>query len=100
MVRLYRHAAWEFADRDRRDGYSLPLFVSHGRSFKHPELETQSRVVAMPAVSSAQITFYEDRPAASQAMPPGGFRLAVVNCWDRSAGVAARGVLARAFGLD
>lgn len=100
LVRLYSHGTWDFADRDRRDGFSLPLFVSHGRSFGHPDPEMQRRVRAMPAVSSLQITFYEDRPAASQAMPPGGFRLAVINCWDRSAGVAARGVLARAFGLD
>ena len=100
MVRLYSHAIWDFADSDRRDGYSLPLFAPHGRSFRHPDRETQTRVRAMPSVRSLQITFHEDRPAASQAMPPGGFRLAVINCWDRSAGVAARAVLARAFGLE
>jgi hypothetical protein len=100
MVRLYAQAIWDFADRDRRDGFSLPLFGPHGRSFTHPDPQTQSRVRAMPSVSSLQITFHEDRPAASHAMPPGGFRLAVINCWERSAGAAARAVLARAFGLE
>jgi hypothetical protein len=31
-------------------------------------------------------------------MPPGGFRLAVINCWDRAVGLAARERL-RAFHL-
>ena len=100
MVRLYAHALWDFTDRDRRDGFSLPLFGPHGRSFTHPDPQTQSRVRAMPSVSSLQITFHGDRSAASHAMPPGGFRLAVINCWERAAGVAARAVLARAFGLE
>src|SRR5258705_11720776 len=100
MVRLYSKEIGDYADRDRRAGFSLPLFAAHGRNFAHPDAPTQSRVRAMPAVSSLQITFHEDRPAASQAMPPGGFRLAGIKCWGRSAGVAARGVFARAFGLE
>ena len=53
----------------------------------------------MPQVSSVQITFHTDRPAAAHPMPPGGFRLAVVNCHDLRAGEAARAVLARCFEL-
>jgi hypothetical protein len=30
-------------------------------------------------------------------MPPGGFRLAIVNCWDRAAGNAARELLRAHF---
>ncbi len=44
----------------------------------------------MPGVSSVQITFDEDGDPLLQPMPPGGFRLAVVNCWDLEAGLAAR----------
>ena len=33
------------------------------------------------------------------AMPPGGFRLAVVNCWDLEAGRRVRAELAALFGL-
>jgi hypothetical protein len=51
----------------------------------------------MPAVTSVQITFHEDRPAAMHAMPPGGFRLAIVNCLELAAGRAARARLAEFF---
>ena len=44
----------------------------------------------MAGVSSLQITFHEDLAADRHAMPPGGFRVAIVNCWDRAAGNAAR----------
>jgi len=44
----------------------------------------------MPGVSSLQITFHEDWEPERHAMPPGGFRVAIVNCWDRAAGNAAR----------
>jgi hypothetical protein len=37
-----------------------------------------------------QITFHEELPPGRHAMPPGGFRVAIVNCWDRVAGYAAR----------
>ena len=54
----------------------------------------------MPQVTSVQITFHEDRPAAEHAMPPGGFRLAVINSLDLEAGRAARAALAAVFRLD
>jgi hypothetical protein len=44
----------------------------------------------MPGVSSVQITFHEDRPPERHAMPPGGFRLAIVNAWTLAAGLAGR----------
>jgi hypothetical protein len=53
----------------------------------------------MPQVTSVQITFHRDRPAAAHAMPPGGFRLAIVNCRDLEAGRTALAVLARGFDL-
>jgi hypothetical protein len=30
-------------------------------------------------------------------MPPGGFRVAIINCWDRAAGDAAREMLRAHF---
>ena len=36
----------------------------------------------MPGVTSVQITFHEDRAPEHHAMPPGGFRLAIVNGFD------------------
>jgi hypothetical protein len=41
-------------------------------------------------VSSVQISFHQDRDPSQHSMPPGGFRLAVINAWTLSAGQAAR----------
>ena len=40
------------------------------------------RIRRMPGVTSVQITFHEDRDPDRHAMPPGGFRLAIVNGFD------------------
>jgi hypothetical protein len=90
VVDLYEKRDWTFDDRGRRTGYSVVLFVPHGRSYRHPPLSLQQEIEVQPDISSLQITFHEDWPAARHAMPPGGFRAAIVNCWDRSAGNAAR----------
>jgi len=97
VVALYQHGAWRFDERGRTDGYSLALFGPHGRTYRHPAAALVERVRRMPQVSSVQITFHTDRPAAAHPMPPGGFRLAIVNCHDLEAGRAARAVLAQAF---
>jgi hypothetical protein len=44
----------------------------------------------MPGITSVQITFHEDRAPEWHAMPPGGFRLAIVNGFDLRAALAAR----------
>jgi hypothetical protein len=46
-------------------------------------------------VSSVQITFHEDKDPAHHAMPPGGFRLAIVNAHSLAAGEVARENLRR-----
>jgi len=98
LVRLYRDGRWEFADTDRRDGFSVVLFGPHGPHYRHPPKSLVDVVRAMPTVSSVQIAFHENRPPESHAMPPGGFRLAIVNCHDLKAGERARDRL-RAFFL-
>ena len=50
-----------------------------------------------PGISSVQITFHEELAPHRHAMPPGGFRVAIVNCWDREAGNTARAELRRHF---
>ena len=94
LVRLYEHYRWDYPDTDRREGYSVVLFGPHGPRYRHPPKSLVEEVRAMPSVSSVQITFHEDKPADQHAMPPGGFRLAIVNCWDLTAGIAAREKLA------
>jgi hypothetical protein len=97
LVRLYSGRQWTFDDRQRRTGYSVVLFVPHGGNYRHPPAELQREIVAMPGVSSLQITFHQSWRPERHAMPPGGFRVAIVNCWDRAAGDAARDRLHRHF---
>ena len=97
LVRLYEHRRWEFADAQRRDGYSVVLFGPHGPHYRHPPQALVDEVGSMPSVSSVQITFHDDRPPHAHAMPPGGFRLAIINCFDLAAGRAAREKLRRYF---
>jgi hypothetical protein len=99
LVGLYRDRAWVFNDA-ARDGHSLALFVAHGRRYRHPPDSLVAEVVAMRGVSSVQITFHEDRAPEAHSMPPGGFRVALVNAWDLAAGNAARLRLAKWFELS
>jgi len=50
-----------------------------------------------PQISSIQITFDESVAPEHHAMPPGGFRLAIINCWDLEAGREVREELRRLF---
>jgi len=97
LVRLYAEGKWDFADDDRRDGYSVVLFGGHGINYKHPPRALVDELRETPGVTSIQITFHEDRPPSAHSMPPGGFRLAIVNCWKREVGVRVREQLALSF---
>jgi hypothetical protein len=97
LVHLYTSGEWRFADTDRTDGYSVVLFAPHGRRYRHPPAELVDSVRAMPDVSSVQITFHEGRDPAHHAMPPGGFRVAIVNARTLAAGQAARERLQKAI---
>lgn len=97
LVRLHAEGRWAFADQARRDGFSMPLFARHGRGFRHPPQALQDEVRAMPGIASLQVTFHEGKAAADHAMPPGGFRLAVINGTDLAAVRAARRRLAAAW---
>jgi len=97
VVGLYQHGVWAFDDSRRRDGFSVPLFAAHGVVPRHPSSDVQARIRALPGVASLQITFHETVPGEDHFMPPGGFRLGILNCWNLQAGFAAREELAKAF---
>lgn len=97
VVELYAHHRWKFADDDRRTGYSVVLFGGHGPRYKRVDAALIAELRALPEVSSVQVTFHEDRPPSAHAMPPGGFRLAIVNCWNLEAGLQVREQLALQF---
>lgn len=90
LVGLYRDGRWTYPDTDRRTGYSVVLNAAHGAHYRHPPPELVDELLTDERISSVQITFYEDRPPEHHAMPPGGFRIAIVNCWDLDAGIEAR----------
>jgi hypothetical protein len=90
VVELYESARWEFADRDRRDGFSVVLFAPNGRWYRHPPPNLVEAVKAIDGVSSVQITFHENIAPQQHAMPPGGFRVAVINGFDLDAARGAR----------
>lgn len=97
VVGLYARGDWRFDAARRRTGYSVVLFLPHGYRYRHPPPALQAEVRALPGISSLQISFHEDRPAAEHAMPPGGFRVAIVNAWDLHAGRTARDLLRAHF---
>lgn len=93
LVALYSSKAWSFQDTDRRDGYSLALFLPHGQPYRHPPAEIVAQALAQTGVSSVQITFHESKPPEAHSNPPGGFRVAVVNATDLDAGRRSRELL-------
>ena len=90
LVRLYATGEWVFDDGRRTDGYSVVLFGPHGTAYRHPPAPAVEQARGIDGVSSVQISFHEDRDPARHSMPPGGFRLAVINAASLSAGRLAR----------
>ncbi len=97
LVGLYRDGAWTYSDKDRRTGYSVVLFGAHGVEYSIDRARVPELMEGSPDVSSIQITFHDDRPPETHAMPPGGFRLAIVNCWDLAVGFDVRDRLTLRF---
>jgi hypothetical protein len=99
VVALYERGEWDFGDDDRSEGYSVVLFGPHGPRYRHPPPALVDDVKSMPGVTSVQITFHEDWAPERHAMPPGGFRLAIVNGFDLRAALAGRERLREHFGV-
>ncbi len=97
LVELYARRRWRYPDDDRHTGYSVVLFGAHGVHYHPPPQQLIDEIRARSGISSVQITFHPDLPPEQHAMPPGGFRLAIVNCYDLRAGMRAREELALAF---
>ncbi len=90
LVRLYEKGVWNFADRNRCDGYSVVLFGPSGQHDVHPPQVLIDEIGRMDGVTSVQVTFHQDWAPERHSMPPGGFPLAIVNCFDLARGQAAR----------
>jgi hypothetical protein len=99
VVRLYQRGTWDLIDAERAKGYSVVLFGPHGRVYTYPHPDVMACYEATLGISSIQLTFFEDRPPEAHAMPPGGFRLAVINCFNLDVGLRVRAALASEFNL-
>jgi hypothetical protein len=97
LVQLYEKREWSFAEGNRRDGYSVVLFGPNGRHYHHPPEALVDEIKRLHSITSVQITFHEDWAPERHSMPPGGFRLAIVNCLDIAAGNAGRARLREFF---
>jgi hypothetical protein len=97
VVGLYENGAWDFADDDRSEGYSAVLFAPAGRRYRHPPPAMVDDIKRIAGVTSVQITFHEDWAPERHAMPPGGFRVAIVNGFDLRAALAGRNKLKEHF---
>ncbi|MDX1402857.1 MAG: hypothetical protein R3245_13110 [Kiloniellales bacterium] len=97
LVSLYEDGDWFFRNDETRNGYSVVLFGAHGIQYRHPPQDLVSELLQAPQVTSIQITFHEDRPPGAHSMPPGGFRLAIVNGWDLEVARKVREKLALSF---
>jgi hypothetical protein len=95
VVGLYTSGVWRFSE-ERRRGYSVALFGAHGIEWQIDRSAVR-KLLQIPGVSSIQITFDDAIPREAHAMPPGGFRLAIVNCWDLPAGKRVRNRLNALF---
>jgi hypothetical protein len=100
MVRLYQRGTWDLIDSERAEGYSVVLFGPHGQTYAYPHPDTVATHEETVGISSIQLTFFEDKPLEAHAMPPGGFRLAVSNCFNLGVGLRVRAALAQDFGLQ
>ncbi len=97
VVGLYAGEGWRFADGSldgRRDGYSVVLFKPHGAEWR-VDRAAAARLAETSGVESIQIVIDDETPAEHYSNPPGGFRVAIVNCWDLAAGKAVRSKLDR-----
>jgi hypothetical protein len=97
VIGLYTDGTWTYPDTGRVDGFSVVLFLPHGPRYRHPPADVIAAVRVMDGVSSVQITFHEDKDPSHHAMPPGGFRVAIVNATTLAAGQAGRETLRRAI---
>lgn len=93
LIGLYHRGRWAFDDAGRRDGHSVELVVPAGTLWSPAPPAAVQTALEIPGIASVQM-----------AVPPedavGAMCLAVINCWDLAAGLAARERLQRLLRLQ
>lgn len=100
VVKLYAQGVWSFPSRPLHEAYSVVLFGPHQRKYNPPAQSIVDDLKRSVDISSVQITFDNALAADKHYMPPGGFRLAVVNCYNLEVGRRASQKLAQYFGIN
>jgi hypothetical protein len=95
VIGLYTNKRWRFEDR-RREGYSVVLFGANDVRWSYDPAAVPP-LLARPGISTIQVTFEQECAPKVHANPPGGFRLAIANCWNLEAGLATRIDLKKLF---
>ena len=90
VVGLYERQEWDFFDDDRSEGYSVVLFGPNGRRYRHPPPALVEEIKAHAGCHQRADHVPRRPPPERHAMPPGGFRLAIVNGFDLHAAMAGR----------
>lgn len=93
LIGLYEHACWPADFAIPAPGYSVVLFAPP-RHYRKPDQAFTDRILAMPGISSVQYPFTQGKAPSLHAMPPGGFRTAVINATDFEQAVIARTLIA------
>lgn len=96
---LYRDGVWHFTGETISDSYSVVLFAPHGRRYQFPAPAIREEILKRPEITNMYYSFDEKLPPEYHSMPPGGFRLAVINCRDLATGRSVRRQLMQEFGL-
>ncbi|KAF9165556.1 hypothetical protein DFQ26_009807 [Actinomortierella ambigua] len=97
VVRLYAEKRWDYDDNNRNDLYSVILWGLPQRQYRLPPASEVTKARATTSVSSIQVPFYENIDPATTSNPPGGFRLAIINCRNLNAGRKAASILREAI---
>lgn len=96
VARLYDFGTWDLIDAVRAEGYSVVLSAP---AEARPDPEVLARYESTVGISSVRLTVTEERVAQAPAMPPEGFRLAAINCFNLHVGLRVRAALARELNL-
>tara|TARA_R110002110_G_scaffold271566_3_gene487001 strand:- start:25184 stop:26122 length:939 start_codon:yes stop_codon:yes gene_type:complete len=77
VIDLYVKKTWQYKP-NTNTGYSVVLFDEH-KQYRKPSADFISKFIDGKKVSSIQLPFDESISFAAHSMPPGGFRLAIIN---------------------
>ena len=96
LVRLYHEGRWAFADRDRRDGYSVMLFAPHGPRYRHPPPRSSRRCARCRTCRASRSPSSRTRTRAARHAA-GRLPARDRQCLDLEAGQAGRELLRAHF---